>query len=150
MATADRVLGLLVMILGTFILVQSLKLQYYLDGIPGPGFTPFWVGVVLIVLAVLIIISSFFGQAKTEKSPFIKQDLLKMFGAIGGSLLVVVITEYIGMLLSLGLLAGFFTWFYGLRKRRTVILTAVLTPIILYLVFSLGLGVTFPTGRLGF
>jgi len=150
MATADRVLGLLVLILGTFILVHSLQLQYYLDGIPGPGFTPFWVAVVLIVLAVLIMISSFFGQVKTEKSAFIKQDLLKMFGAIGGSLLVVLAKEYIGMLLSLGLLSGFFTWFYGLRKWRTVILTAVLTPVILYLVFSLGLGVTFPTGRLGF
>jgi putative tricarboxylic transport membrane protein len=150
MAVADRVLGLLTLTIGSYIIVQSLELQYYLDGVPGPGFMPFWAGITLNVLALIILIGSFFGQVKTEKSPFIKKDLLKMVGAIGVSLLVAVTTEYIGMLLSLGLLAGFFTWFYGLRKWRTVILAAVLTPVALYLIFSLGLGVIFPAGRLGF
>ncbi|MEW6662321.1 MAG: tripartite tricarboxylate transporter TctB family protein [Bacillota bacterium] len=150
MAFADRFLSVLVLIFGTFVLVQSFELQYFLDDLPGPGFAPFWIGVTLIVLAVLIFISSLFGQAKTEKSPFTKEDMLKMFGAIGGSLLAAVTSAYIGLLLSLGLLAGFFTWFYGLRKWQTVILTSVLTPVILFLIFSLGLGVIFPTGMLGF
>jgi len=148
MAFADRVLSALVLILGTYIVFKARELQYYLDGIPGPGFTPFWVGVTLIGLAVLIFIGSYRGEISKIASPFSKKNILQMLAVIGASLLVAVTTTFLGLLVSLGLLSGYLTWFYGLRRWQSVLLTAVLVPLVLYLVFTVGLDVRFPSGIL--
>src|SRR6266542_1308506 len=48
--------GLLLAGLGIYILFQALGLEYTSDFGPGPGFLPFWLGVIIISLSSLIIL----------------------------------------------------------------------------------------------
>jgi putative tricarboxylic transport membrane protein len=47
--------GLILSSLGIFILIRAMALEYTGDFGPGPGFLPFWLGVVIISFSTLVI-----------------------------------------------------------------------------------------------
>ena len=52
----DVISGAVLAALGVFIITQALAWDYYtLDG-PGPGFFPFWYGVAMVVLSLLLVL----------------------------------------------------------------------------------------------
>src|SRR5262245_52779331 len=54
----DVISGAVLAALGVFIITQALAWDYYtLDG-PGPGFFPFWYGIAMVVLSLLLIVNS--------------------------------------------------------------------------------------------
>ena len=54
----DVISGAVLAALGVYIITQARAWDYYtLDG-PGPGFFPFWYGVVMLVLSLLLIVNS--------------------------------------------------------------------------------------------
>jgi putative tricarboxylic transport membrane protein len=56
--TLQRAISILLIVLGVFVVIQSLALSYYTPVGPGPGFFPFWLGVLLIALSVASIVTS--------------------------------------------------------------------------------------------
>src|SRR2546429_8896284 len=54
----DVISGAVLAALGVFIITQALAWDYYtLDG-PGPGFFPFWYGVAMVVLSLLLVLNA--------------------------------------------------------------------------------------------
>ncbi|MGH2775729.1 MAG: tripartite tricarboxylate transporter TctB family protein [Actinomycetota bacterium] len=146
----DIGIGAIVVALALFVLVQSLQLDFYLDGIPGPGFFPTLLAVALGLAGVALAVTSFIGRKESEEfeAPSRAQLMrsLSVWLAVAGSVLLVPIA---GFLLSMLALAA--VLILGLERKRTLagIAAVILIPLLAYLVFSVLLGVSLPTGVFG-
>ena len=63
MRKADRIFGVIGLLLALWAYLESRKFDYMTEFTPGPGFMPFWVGVVLAVLSCYLIVDSFVRKA---------------------------------------------------------------------------------------
>lgn len=151
MLKADRIVSFVILIAAICITAKSLTFDLVHKGTPGPGFLPLLIGVTTILVVLAQIISSFKGSAKKNDSPNpLTRESFKPFVVFLGSAVVFVLaTPVIGMLIPLGLMTGFTAWYFGAKKRITVILLAVLTPLLTYLIFTVALGVPMPNSLLG-
>ncbi len=150
MRRADRIMSILTLLLGIYVLVTALGLQYRLDDLPGPGFVPFWSGVAMIALSLIILAGTFTRRAGGSPGPFSRESVRNMAASLGGCVAMVGLTRILGFLVALGLLVGFFARLWGTRSWAATILIATLLPVILYFLFGMALGVSIPKGVLGF
>lgn len=67
----QRGVSIVLMGLGLYVIVQSLALSYYTPVGPGPGFFPFWLGLLLILLSAASVIASF-----VSKMPVLFEDMI--------------------------------------------------------------------------
>ena len=119
---------------------------------PGVGFLPFWLGVAMSILSVLLILNTLRRPAGPAKSTIFpaRQAIIAI------SLVLTSLAGYILLLEVFGFLADtmFFTAFLlGIVERekwKMTLLIALLTSAGLYIVFRLLLGVTLPVNRFGF
>ena len=58
MRLTDRIGGVLLLALALYITWEARAWDYTTDGIPGPGFAPFWVGLLVAVAAVAVLVRS--------------------------------------------------------------------------------------------
>ncbi len=136
---------------GTYITVASLGLSYYLEGVPGPGFASFWVGLFLIVCGVIV-----FGGLLIDRNsggpglPFIegREGLGRVLRVTAGSVAMVLITGYFGMLIGLALFMAFMLRYEAKASWRSAIRWGIGVPLAFYLVFARLLEVRFPVGLL--
>lgn len=151
MRKADRIMSLVIFIVGICIVAESLTFDFFDHGSPGPGFLPFWVGLCLALLAGAQLIGSFRKAAaeSDEPNPFTREGFKPFVVFLGGSTLLVLVTPITGLMIPLGLLTGFSAWYFGTKNKRTIILLTVLTPLITYGLFDAFLGVPLPKGILG-
>ena len=67
---------------------------------------------------------------------------------IAGSIGAVVLSKVFGFIIALGLMTGFIAKYLGTKSWRVVIALAVATPVTLYVIFVMVLGVPVPGGFL--
>jgi putative tricarboxylic transport membrane protein len=140
--------------IGVFLLMVSILLCYGAIELgigkthdPGPGFFPFLAGLIIALLSVILIISSFRPRPQFSLPP--------------GSLLTGRAILTLGVFLITGLLverAGFFICTFlvtiamlrinGVKKLPFLFLVAILTSLGIYLVFNVLLDVRLPLGIL--
>ena len=63
MRKADRIFGVIGLALSLWCYLESTRLNYMTEFTPGPGFMPFWVGVVLAILSCYLIVDSYLRKA---------------------------------------------------------------------------------------
>jgi putative tricarboxylic transport membrane protein len=63
MRKADRIFGVIGLGLSLWCYLESTRLNYMTQFTPGPGFMPFWVGVVLALLSCYLIVDSYLRKA---------------------------------------------------------------------------------------
>jgi putative tricarboxylic transport membrane protein len=153
MLLADRILGFIWLFLGMVLCLVSLKLDLGKAVSPGPGFFPFLTGILLLGLSMIHLIGLLFfpgkNQAAAGKS-FWKGVLWYKSLAV-----VIVMFAYILLLPVLGyiLMTFLFLLFLGKaihpQRWATVILVAVLSAVLSYIVFGLWLSCQFPRGIFG-
>ena len=84
-------------------------------------------------------------EAEKEKDQeAFKRVVLSMVAAIGFGFGV----SYIGTLVSISLFIVAVMLIWGVRKKMTIILTALITPVLIYLIFTKVLWVQLPSGIL--
>jgi hypothetical protein len=59
MRKADRIFGVIGLGLSLWFYLESIKFDYLTEFTPGPGFLPFWVGVVLAILSSYLLFNTF-------------------------------------------------------------------------------------------
>lgn len=150
MRRADRIMSIIVLLFGLYVLITAFRLEYQLDSLPGPGFVPVWVGLTIVVLSLLILVGTFSRSADNRPGPFSAENIRNVVATLGGCALAMLLSSVTGFLVALGLLAGFLVRFFGTKSWTTTILVAVILQITLYLIFRLGLDVPLPKGLLGF
>lgn len=152
MRKADRIFGVIGLGLSLWCYLESTKFDYMTQFTPGPGFMPFWVGVILALLSCYLIYDSF----KREPS---KQDDKKILPEkhalirVGAIILMLFGVKFSMNILGFPLTLVLFTTAILLLLERYSILKSVGYGIayaaVTWFVFQYILSMGFPKGFLG-
>lgn len=152
MKKGDRVLSILCMGLSLWLVVESLQFDYLSEFGPGPGFEPFWLGILLAILSIALMIDTFRrGNDKEETTSCLPG--WHSLGRVGVILLIMA-----GFALSLPILGFWVAVFLfvslilftledvGILKS---LFYGVMFSAVSFLIFSYGMEINFPKGFLG-
>lgn len=142
----DRFASVALLIVSSVVAGEGLRLPYVVNSIPGPGFFPLWIGIVMAFLSALLFLTTrapnrAFGEGLAG---------LRRVGLVAGSfLLYIALMGYLGLLLSLTLLVAFVLRFVEEKSWRASLGASLLIAVNCYLLFKAWLGVPLPKGPLG-
>jgi putative tricarboxylic transport membrane protein len=147
----DVISGAVLAALGVFIITQARAWDYYtLDG-PGPGFFPFWYGVAMVVLSLLLVLNA--ARADSDGDSKAGMD----WPATGRAMTVwlafalsVGLMDFLGFLISFALLSFFLVAVIFRRPFTTAAVVAVASALAFHLIFPVALSVSLPVGPFGF
>ncbi len=152
MKNRDLVSSIIWMALGGLFVAGALQQGLMRRGVPGPGFLPFFSGLALMFISLFVFIPALGRGKKAEAGNFFpeRDSLKKLLLALAALVAFGVAMEYAGYLLT-----TFFFMFFAARimkpkGSRIVLLLAVLTAVLSYLLFVVLLEVQLPKGLLGF
>lgn len=148
MRRCNQVVGILLLIFSIWIIVASLELVYTVEFSPGAGFFPFWLGISLLILSVVLLFyNTILKSSMTEGNPFPERHALLRIASILGSLLVsLLLFERAGFLLTMGLFVAFlliivekYRWYSGILISASMVFA-------IYGIFKIWLDVPLPPG----
>lgn len=152
MRKADRIYGVIGLGLALWCYIESRKFDYMTQFTPGPGFMPFWVGVVLALLSFYLIVDSFVrkGGKKDNAKLLPEKHALYRVGAI---MLMLVGVRFSMNFLGFPLTIALFTAAILLLLEHYSILKSVGYGVayaaVTWFVFQFILSMGFPKGILG-
>lgn len=135
--------------LGVYIVMQSRAWDYYtLDG-PGPAFFPFWYGIAMVALSVLLMVNvTRKGRGAEEAVDWAATG--RAVATWVALALAVALMEWVGFLISFALLTFFVVAVIFRRPLPTAAIVAVVAALAFHLIFPVALSVALPTGPFGF
>jgi putative tricarboxylic transport membrane protein len=152
MKKGDRVFGLVCLGVSIWLLIEASRFDYLTEFTPGPGFAPFWVGVILGLFSLYLILNASRrkGGKEDEKRILPERKSLQRIG-----LIFLILTAFSILLMPLGFLLS--TWAlifallyllegYALFKS---IFYSLLFSGISFLIFQYWMETELPKGLLG-
>lgn len=140
--------GLALALLGATIVVQAWQWEYSGPEGPGPGFFPLWYGLAILALSALLVVSHFRGPPGRGRVEWTKVGrALSTWLALAVS---VALFKLLGFVLAFALLTYFMIAVMYRRPQKTALLAAAASGAGFHLVFDRALGLSLPTGILGF
>jgi putative tricarboxylic transport membrane protein len=152
MSKAETIVGVGVLSIGALLLMGTIKMPYFLEGVPGPGFLPLWLSFGLITSGGMLTIKGIWP------GPLPKAEIIWP-GRIGwwrnGILLSALaisflLLDLLGFLITTALFVAAVAFGLGTRSWRILASVPLLTAIVLYGVFAVWLRVPLPRGILAF
>jgi putative tricarboxylic transport membrane protein len=137
--------------LGIFILLTSSQWVYATSEGPGPGFLPFWYGVVILTLAGVVFIGELrsITASKGSFAPGVvlsgRPLLLLVSLAVAAAAL-----EWLGFFLTFGLLVTFQVKVIFGKSTLVAFVCGLFSGLTFYVLFELALNLTLPAGVLEF
>ncbi len=148
MTRSDRWIGPLFFFFGLFVVWQASKLEFASSYGAGSGFFPYWLGIAMVLLAVLVIVAAWRKPSGADDS--VAPHLSKQKVAAYLALLAFVFTvEIVGFIIAITCLSAFLLKLEGESWLRALAVASA-TGIGFYLFFVRLLSVTLPLGPLGF
>jgi hypothetical protein len=148
---ADRVGAVLLLLFGVwFAAVAAQNYTYWSATGPGSGFFPFWLGLVMAVLAALLLARA---VRETEPGPAWApqgRGLMRFLGVLGGGVAFVVLLPWLGMAPTTVLFLIGILWLLEGHSWPAAVGIALATAAVNWAVFAWWLRVPFPPGVLGF
>lgn len=149
MKRGDRVFGLICLGLSLWLITEALRYDYTTKYTPGPGFAPFWIGVLLGLFSLYLIVDSFLrkGGGTDEERVLPERSSLQRI-----LLIILTVVVYTGVLMPLGFLlstaALIFILLYFLEKYTIFksLLYSVLIGGGTFFLFSYWMEVELPKG----
>jgi hypothetical protein len=130
--------------------ISSRSYDYWYSNQPGPGFFPFWLGILLAVLSLILLFLSL-KQGSREKIYFPNRAAFKKLGIILGTQLgFVIVINKLGFLITSALFL--FTLFACFPKYRNLVngILSICISALFYLLFQRWLSIPLPSGYFGF
>ncbi|MFC1814470.1 tripartite tricarboxylate transporter TctB family protein [Thermodesulfobacteriota bacterium] len=115
---------------------------------PGPGFFPFLDGVILIFLASLVFITSFFNKEKASPL-WVGTKWYRTIITMGILLSFPFALRLLGFVLSASITMSLLFYHSGLKRWSVIISASVGTSFLCYFIFTILLRSEFPRGLLG-
>lgn len=152
MKKGDRALAIICMGLSLWLIIESLQFDYLSEFGPGPGFEPFWLGILLALLAIALFIDTL--RRKDDKE--YEKSRLPGWKALGRVGIILLITA--GFALSLNTLGFVITVclfvsliLYSLEEISILksIFYGIAFSASVFLIFSYWMEIDFPKGFLG-
>ena len=145
MRNADRVTAALLLALSVAFSAGALKqYQWWGPGGPGPAFVPFWLGLVMALLALMMLVRSL--REKNRGAAWFPRGagLRDILVVLGATVLFVALLRTIGMVLGTALYLAFLIWYLGRHRWWVTLAVALAAAGFNWLVFVHWLRVPFP------
>jgi putative tricarboxylic transport membrane protein len=133
----DQVSTLLWLATGILVLIGSLDLQYRTEYGPGPGFLPFWLGLGLIFLGLMLLARAIFSRKDKEEDISLPSKYAFVF-----------LGDKIGFLPCIGLMFLFLLAIVERRGWKFSLAVALISTLFFWVVFEVGLNLGLPLGLL--
>jgi len=146
----DVISGAVLAALGVYIVMQSLAWEYSGPDGPGPGFFPFWYGVAMVALSLLLVVNAVRRSGGERQGSIDWPATKRALSTWAAFALSVALMNWLGFLLSFALLTFFIVAVVFRRSLIAAGVTAVVTALGFYLVFPVALSLELPTGLFGF
>lgn len=152
MSKAETAFGSGILAFGVVLLDGSLKLPYYVEEVPGPGFLPLWLSLGIIAMGLVLTVRGMrLGKYRIENVEWPdavgRWRIAIILAALG---LVLIMLDTLGFLASVALFVAIATFGLGTRSWRELIPVPILAAAVLYAIFALWLKVPLPKGILSF
>ena len=151
MRRAERISAVVLFVFSVLLGREALRLSYWTaPHVPGPGFLPFWVAAGLMVGAVGVLVGGR-RNPKGDVAWFANREARArlLLLALLTTLLVFAVWP-LGMLLAIGLYLLIFLMIFMPGRWAIIVTMAVVTPLVLHLIFERWLMVPLPQGVFGF
>ena len=145
--TGARILAMGFAAFGLLFVLEARDLEYMGEFAPGAGFLPFWLGLILFALVIAYLVST--REAAAAERP-VSSPGGKVVAVSAGLGACVALISWVGFAAAI---AAYLLYLIRWVERRSWGLStgvAVITTLILYLVFRVWLGVPLPRGPWGF
>ncbi len=147
MKKADRIFGVIGLGLALWAFLESRKFDYMTEFTPGPGFLPFWLGVILTICAIPIIIAS---VRNTDKSGnFFQPETVKCVKVLILIIAVYLILPVLGFSVSLALITAGGMRLMGKHSWVSCAVTVIVTAVCIHYLFGQWLSIPLPGGMIG-
>ena len=145
MRSADRITAALLLAVSVAFAAGALKYyQWWGPGGPGPAFVPFWLGLVMSVLALMMLVKSlrspYAGAAWLPRG----EGLRAMLVVLAVTVTFVALLRVVGMILGTALFVAALVWYLGRHRWWVIVAVAAGAAAFNYLVFVRWLRVPFP------
>lgn len=152
MRKADQITGIVMLVFSLAVMEGARRMPPSGTFGPGAGFLPFWLGVAMATLSVILLVSATRQPAVAGgRAPFpTGRKLLPILETIGGLAAFILLLETLGFLLSIVLLTAFLLRVVEREGWLTTVAVALANAGALYIVFKVLLGVSLPANALGF
>jgi hypothetical protein len=150
MRRCNQAASILLLILSIAAIVGSRDLIYKVEFSPGAGFFPFWLGVSLMALSLILLLkNTVLKSAVKEENPLPGRGALLRILSILGSLLVgILLFERIGFLITMFSISAFLLIFLERYRWYSGILISLVMVGTVYGIFKIWLNVPLPLGLL--
>ena len=150
MKIGDIVSGAVLAGLGIFIILEARHWDYLGADGPGPGFFPFWYGVLMVCLSTLLVVASALQKSAAPGKPVNWREVGRALGAWLALAVCVGLLKVLGFLIAFALFTFFLVYMMYRRPLGPAVAVAIGVSAGFYLVFPLALNVGLPVGKLGF
>jgi putative tricarboxylic transport membrane protein len=153
MKKAEMVTGVVLLVLSGFAIWEASQMPPSATFGPGSGFLPFWLGVLLAVLAMILFVSAWRRQATEKDSEPIfpgKQALFAITSVLVGLAGYILLIEVLGYLVDTFLFIVFLMKAVEREKWQLTLMVAVGTTAVLFITFQFLLRITLPSNIFGF
>ncbi len=145
MRSADRVTAVLLLAFSVAFSAGALKsYQWWGSGGPGSAFLPFWLGLVMGLLALGLLIKSLKQQSPGEAWLPRGEGLRDMLVVLGATAAFIALLKVVGMVIGTALYLAGLIWFLGTHRWWVTLAVAVGAAGFNWLVFVRWLRVPFP------
>jgi putative tricarboxylic transport membrane protein len=150
MNKAEAGAGTLIAAVGVVLLIQASRLEYMVEGVPGPAFLPLWLGAGIVLCGVILTLKAL-RPARANAEPVDWPEApgwIQIAVMLGGLGLALYLLEPLGFVLAASLFIAGLMLSLGVRSWPKLIIVPILAAVILHLVFVVWLGVPLPMGVL--
>ncbi|MBI4278701.1 MAG: tripartite tricarboxylate transporter TctB family protein [Armatimonadetes bacterium] len=149
MRTADRLATLALLAFAAYVYAGARRMPYAEGGIPGPGFAPTWISVLMAAGALLTLMAT---RTSAPADCFLagRAAAVRILSLGAAMVAAALLIPLLGMVTTLVLFILATVTVLGGRGWARITAAAVLVPLALLAVFQVWLKVPFPKGPLGF
>jgi len=148
---ADRIAAAGLLALGVAFSAGALRYyDYWGPNGPGPAFLPFWLGLIMAVLAALLLVKAIRSEDPGEEWLPRGDSLRRLFLVLAATIALVALLQVVGMILGTVLFLIVVVRFLDRHPWPLTIAVALAVAGVNYLVFTFWLRVPLPVGVLGF
>jgi putative tricarboxylic transport membrane protein len=139
--------GLALAALGGYIVSEAWRWTYMGEEGPGAGFFPMWYGIAMVLLSALLVAGAVLKPgASAGKSGMKWQDLRRALTCWAAFSACIALLNVLGFAVSFALLTWFIIAIMFGRPQRIALSVSIGGAVGFYLLFSVGLGLSLPSG----
>jgi putative tricarboxylic transport membrane protein len=152
MKKADLITGVVLLVLAGYIINEARLMPPSGTFGPGSGFFPFWLGIILAGLSLILVVGATLRPKDPEdRSPFPgRTALFAVTKVLVGLILFTLLMETMGFILNTFIFVIYLMKVVQGERWWVTLLIAVATTACLYIVFQVLLGITLPRNMFGF